>query len=176
MLRILFLLFVVLPVVDLIVLYRLGERYGFFQALALALVVGAVGAAVAKREGLRVVQQWNEALASGRAPEEGVLSSALLLVAAGLLVLPGFLSDVLGIILLIPPARAFIARLLRARFEAGVEGGSIRVVSFDGSATRPGPRRPDRRDVIDVIDVVGEELPPDSDTKRPRFPSDPDRS
>lgn len=174
MLRALVLLFVVLPVIDLVVLYRLGERFGFLETIVLALAVGALGAALAKREGLRVLERWNRALTEGRAPEEGVLSSGLLLVAAGLLIVPGFLSDVLGLLLVLPPVRALVARIIRSRFETSIADGRIEVVSFgDLGGHGPMPRGPGapRNRGGDVIDVVGEDVT-DGAKPRPSLPSD----
>lgn len=177
MLRALFLLFVVLPVVDLIVFFRLGQRFGFLEVVLAAFLIGALGAAMAKREGLRVFERWNRALAEGRAPEEGVVASGLLLLAGLLLLLPGFLSDVLGLLLVLPPVRAWVARLLRARFEADVADGRIEVVGFGaGGPGGPGPSRRSPRRRGDVIDVEGEELSDESSHPAPprRLPGDPD--
>ncbi len=152
MLRALILFFLALPVLELFVLYRLSGRIGFLETLLLVLFVGFAGASLAKREGLRVFVRWQEAVAEGRTPDESLLSSFLLLVAAGLLVLPGLVSDVLGLLLLLPPFRRLIGNIVRRRFERGIRAGEIHVV---GPSGRPAPRAPGG-----IVDVVGEDVTP----------------
>jgi UPF0716 protein FxsA len=140
--RALFVLFIVLPLVELSVLYRLGVRFGFLETIAVLLLVGFVGASLAKREGLRVLGEWNKSLAEGTVPEDGVLSGVLSLLAALLFILPGVISDVIGLVLLFPPSRRFIAARIRRRFEEDMATGNATFVSFDASAFGQGPQRP----------------------------------
>lgn len=165
MFRALFLIFVVLPLADIALLYHLGVRFGFLETIALALLFGALGGAIARRQGTKVIESWNRALAQGRAPEEGVVSSALLLLAGLLLLMPGFLGDVFGLALLVPAVRRLVARFVRSRFEASVQSGEVHVVSFGGPFSSP---REERRH--DVIDVEGEDISGSSSSSRPRLP------
>lgn len=139
----LLLLFVVVPFVELWLLLRIGGEIGALPTIAGVVLVGALGAYLARREGLRVVRGWQEAVAAGRVPEQGLLESLLVLVGAVLLITPGVLTDVVGLALLVPPTRRVIAGLVRRAVERRVASGRIQVVSFGGE-------RVDRGEVIDV--------------------------
>jgi UPF0716 protein FxsA len=141
----LFLLFTIVPIVDLWLLLRIGGRIGFVPAVALVVLTGLVGAALAKAEGARVLGAWRRALAEGRMPEEGVLSGALVLAGGVLLVTPGVLTDLAGLALLFPPTRRVAADALRRWVRRKIERGQVRIVTFDGPPPPPG-----RGDVIDV--------------------------
>jgi UPF0716 protein FxsA len=143
----LFLLFTIVPIVDLWLLLRIGRAIGLIPAVALVVVTGIVGAALAKAEGTRVLGSWRRALAEGRMPDEGVLSGALVLVGGALLVAPGVITDVVGIALLAPPTRRLAAGALRDWLGRKIERGGVRVVTFGGPPPRP---RAADDDAIDV--------------------------
>lgn len=192
MLRLLFLLFIVLPIAELAVLVQLGRRFGVLETVAIVLLVGVVGASLAKREGLRVFGEYQRSVAEGTVPPDGVLSGLLVLVASGLFVLPGVISDGLALVLLFPPTRRLVAKLLRAWLASNVAQGSIHVTSVDargfggmsGMAGHGGmdPNQPrsveelfggrSPRPPADVIDVVGVDVTTDEDAseRRPRLP------
>lgn len=133
----LFLLFVLVPIVEIWLIGVVGHALGFLPTLLLLVASGAFGAWFAKREGVRVWREWQRALAEGRLPEAGVVDGLLVLVGGVLMVAPGFLTDLTGMLLVFPPTRALAARLVRRWFERRLASGSIRVVHMD---TRPGPR------------------------------------
>lgn len=147
----LFLLFTILPVLDLWLLLRIGGAIGFWPAVALVIGTGLLGAALARTEGFRVLRSWQTALAEGRLPEEGVLSGVLVLVGAALLVTPGVITDVVGLLLLFPPVRRLVAATLRRRLAGQVAAGRVRVMRFGGAPYRPASR-PEPEDVI--VDVT----------------------
>lgn len=130
----LFLLFTVVPFVELYLLVRLSGVIGFGTTLLVVVLTGVLGASLARAEGLRVIQQWRQATAEGRVPEGGVLSGALVLVGGVLLVTPGVLTDLLGLCLLVPATRALIAGFVAARITRAIERGRIHVVT-----QQPGP-------------------------------------
>jgi UPF0716 protein FxsA len=113
----LLLLFTVVPVVELYLLITLGQHVGAGPTIALVLVTGLVGAWLAKREGSRVLRSWQEAMARGQAPREGVISSLLVLVGGVLLVTPGVVTDATGLLLLVPWTRRLVADAVRTRVE-----------------------------------------------------------
>ncbi|WP_437681236.1 FxsA family protein [Sorangium sp. So ce131] len=153
----LILLFAAILIVEFWLLLSIGQQIGFWPTVALALGTAVLGAALAKREGLRVLAGWQGAMAEGRAPDEGLTGGLLVLLGAALLITPGVLTDVAGLLLLIPPARRRIAAVVQERFErrvaaasaAGGLGGpggglfSVRVVDFSsgpfGGAFGGGP-------------------------------------
>lgn len=172
-------LFIVVPLVEVYLLFGLSHLMGFWATVALVLITGTLGAALAKREGLRVLGRWRSALAEARVPEEGVLDGLLVLVGGVLLVTPGVLTDVSGLLLLLPPTRKVAAAWLMRRAERSIAKGSVvqgnvHVVGFGGApmagfsafdmdqATRqPRRERGPRVGLDGVIDVDGQELPVD---------------
>jgi UPF0716 protein FxsA len=101
---------ILLPVLELALLVKLGQAIGLWATLAL--VVGAffLGAAVISQQSTKALNQTLEAISEGRTPAAGVLDGLFLMVAGGLLLLPGLISDGLAFLLLVPPLRRAIAR------------------------------------------------------------------
>lgn len=99
-------LFVVVPFVELFVLLQVGQAIGAGNTIGLLLVVSLVGAWLVKREGLGVLRRAQVRAAEGRVPGRELVDGVLILFAGALLLTPGFLTDVLGIALLLPPVRA----------------------------------------------------------------------
>ncbi|MGZ3458428.1 MAG: FxsA family protein [Archangium sp.] len=130
MFKSLFLALVLLPFLDLYVLVALGHEVGFWPIVGLVLASALVGYWLAREEGLRVLRRWQESVARGRLPEEGLMSGVLVLAGGLLLVMPGVISDVLGLVLLFPPTRRLVARWVRRRLERGMAAGTVRVTTF----------------------------------------------
>ena len=161
--KILFLLFTVVPLVEIYLLVGIGSRVGVWPTLAGVFLTGAVGAALAKREGLRVLVETQRALAEGRVPAEGVLGAVLVLAGGLLLIAPGVLTDVVGLLLLVPPTRRLIARGLGRWLERKVRDGTIHVgVGFPGAprGPAPGPKPRLRREDVSDAEVVEPPAPP----------------
>ncbi len=119
----LLLLFTLVPLAEIYLLYLLGSVMGFWPTAAVVLITALLGAALGKREGLKVWRQWREALSRGQLPEEGVLGGVLVLVGGILLITPGVLTDLTGLALLLPPSRRFIAGIVRKRLEKSIAEG-----------------------------------------------------
>jgi UPF0716 protein FxsA len=116
MVGLLALLFLVVPIAELAVLIKVGEAIGVWNTIGLLILVSVVGAWLAKREGLGVIRRMQHQLELGKLPGAELVDAFLVLLAAALLITPGFLSDILGILLLLPPVRAAVRTLLRRRF------------------------------------------------------------
>jgi UPF0716 protein FxsA len=170
----LFLLFTVLPLLELFVLLQIGERIGGVPTIAMLLFSGVLGAALARAEGLRVARAFQQSVSTGQVPADSVINGALVLLGCALLVSPGVLTDVLGIVLLLPPSRRIALRIVAARVRRALERGALRVVSAPGMSRDPfGFARPPVRG--QVIDVHGEPVePPSVDPKRIAGRSDSD--
>lgn len=134
----LLLLFTIVPLVEVYLLVTLGGLMGPAATVALVVVTGALGAALARREGTRVWREWQEAIAAGEMPEEGVVSSLLVLVGGVLLVTPGVLTDIVGLSLLIPPSRRAIAAVVKRRAQSRMEIQTIEMRDL-GPAAYFGP-------------------------------------
>ncbi|WNG29434.1 FxsA family protein [Cystobacter fuscus] len=133
---------VLLPFVELYLLSLIAREVGVVPMLALVLLSGVIGASLARREGLRVLRRWQESVARRQVPEEGLLGGVLVLAGGLLLVIPGVVSDVLGLLLLLPPTRRVVARWVRRGVERRMASGSIRVTTFSTGPFPEGPFGP----------------------------------
>ena len=102
----LFLLFLIVPFLELYVLIQVGQVIGALPTIALLIAVSVVGAWLVKREGFATLGRARERIDAGQMPGRELVDGVLILVAGALLVSPGFLTDVAGVLLLLPPVRA----------------------------------------------------------------------
>ncbi|HEV7865647.1 MAG TPA: FxsA family protein [Acidimicrobiia bacterium] len=121
MVPLLVILFVGVPFAELYVLIQVGHAIGVLDTLALLILVSVVGAWLAKREGLSVLRRMQAALDAGRVPGVELIDGFLILMAAALMLTPGFLTDIVAILLLLPPVRAAVRHTLRRRFARRIE-------------------------------------------------------
>jgi UPF0716 protein FxsA len=168
----LFLLFVVLPFVDLVVLLKIGDVIGFWPTLGLAVFSGMLGGYLAKREGMRVFRAWRDAIRELRTPEEGIIDGILVILGAGLLMAPGVITDVIGFLFIVPITRRLIAKEIRRRVDARIARGDIHVVSsstfsgFGNDFPSPRVRHPGRPNVVDTSGEALDEEPTSEDPER----------
>src|SRR3954469_4444114 len=99
----LFLLFIVVPLAELYVIIQVGEAIGVLPTIALLLLDSILGSLLMRSQGRRAWQRFTEAVQVGRPPAREVLDGALVLLGGAFLLTPGFLSDILGVLLLLPP-------------------------------------------------------------------------
>jgi UPF0716 protein FxsA len=133
----LFLLFTLVPLVELFLLIEIGGVVGVLPTIGLIAATGMLGAYLAKREGRRALASYQQALANGKMPEDGIISALLILVGGVLLIAPGVITDVLGLALMIPPIRRGVAKLVMRRVEARIGTGDLRVMHI-GPGFGPG--------------------------------------
>jgi UPF0716 protein FxsA len=165
----LFLLFTLVPLVEIYLLVKIGGLVGVWPTIGLVCLTGFLGASLARREGRRALARYQEALARGQLPEEGIVSGLLILVGGVLLIAPGVLTDLSGLALMIPPIRRAVARRINAGLEKRISTGSIQVMhlgptGFGMSGFGPDVGRPDG--VVVDAEVV------DAEVVEPREPSD----
>ncbi|MGN6256166.1 MAG: FxsA family protein [Solirubrobacterales bacterium] len=166
---ILIVLFIVVPIAELYVIIKVGELIGVLPTLALLLADAVGGSMLLKHQGRGAWRRFNEALAARRFPGREVVDGVLIVIGGTLLLTPGFITDVFGAFLLVPPTRAIARRLLK-RFTVG----RFTVVSIGGSGpfARQGDGTPNgsyprpRRDYD--FDASAEEVP--GDGQDPRLP------
>jgi UPF0716 protein FxsA len=101
---------IVVPVVELALLIEVGQWLGAWQTVVLVVAMAFTGLLIISRQSLTVLRQSLEALSEGRPPVMQVLDGVFLILAGGLLLIPGFITDVLALLLLIPPLRRAAAR------------------------------------------------------------------
>lgn len=140
-------LLVVAPLVELYVIIQVAHVLGGWNTLALLLVMGFVGAWLLKHQGLSVLRRITAAVQAGRVPGKELVDGMLILVAGALMLAPGFIGDVLGFLLLIPPIRAVVRAPILKRFSAG-RAGVFGAVTPGGRFV--GAFRVGRADVFDV--------------------------
>jgi len=140
------LLFVVVPILELVLLVQLGQIVGLLPTLALVVLTGVTGAALARAEGLRVLWAFQKELASGRLPGQALQDGIAVLVGGAFLLTPGVLTDFAGFALLFPLTRHWVQRRVRGWLERRIKEGTVRVMvggpGFWRSAS-PGGASPD---------------------------------
>ena len=147
-----------LPFAEVAVLVLVGKAVGFWPTLGLVVVLALVGAWLARRETGRTYRALKKALDSGRMPADEVTDAILVMVGGFLLILPGFVSDVVGLLLVLPFTRPLARRLLQlvvARSAVAVVGGQL-----PGAGGRPGSQRAPGRGQVIEGEVVSETPPP----------------
>ncbi len=141
MLALIAIAFIVLPLVEIYVIVQVGSAIGALNTIGLLLLVSIFGVWLAKHQGFWVLRRLRDQLDAGRMPTNELIDAGLVLVGAILLIFPGFVTDVFGLLLLLPPTRAVARTVVKRRFQLQVYGGPL---------MRPNDRRPPPDDVIDV--------------------------
>ena len=126
------LLFVAVPIVELMLLIELGQYIGLLPTIGLVMLTGVSGAWLARAEGVRVLFQFQTELASGKLPGQTLLDGISVLVGGAFLLTPGVITDIVGFSLLVPFTRRWIQRRVRVRLERQMESGQVRVVTMGG--------------------------------------------
>lgn len=113
------LLLVVAPLLELFVILQVAHVIGGWETIALLVMESVIGAWLIKRQGIAVMAKIAEAVHEGRMPGKELVDGFLILVAGALMLAPGFIGDVIGFLLLIPPTRALVRIPVMSRFKAG---------------------------------------------------------
>ena len=103
------------PLLELYVMIQVGSEIGILWTIAALIGISVVGTWLAKREGFRIMRSFVETSRRGEVPSREMVQGVCVVVAGLLLVIPGFVGDVLGIVLLLPPVRALITKLVLRR-------------------------------------------------------------
>jgi UPF0716 protein FxsA len=166
-------LFIVVPIAEIYVIIQVGQAIGIWPTLALLLADAVLGSLLLRHQGRGAWLRFNQALAERRFPGKEVVDGLLIVVGGTLLLAPGFLTDIVGLILLIPPTRAIVRSLLRrvtiGRFTVmgvGVPSGG----PFGGGG--PGDQRASRD--YD-FDATAEEVPVNGDNGDRQLPRTDDK-
>ncbi|MFW6206820.1 MAG: FxsA family protein, partial [Gemmatimonadota bacterium] len=112
------LLFVVVPLVELAFLIQVGRWVGIWPTVGLVFLTGILGATLARAEGLRTLWSFQQELASGKLPGQPLLDGLCILVGGALLLTPGFVTDLAGFSLLLPPTRRLLQRGMKRRLRS----------------------------------------------------------
>jgi UPF0716 protein FxsA len=145
-------LFIVVPLAELYVILKVGDAIGAVWTILLLAADSVLGSLLLRAQGRSVWRRFNDALAQGKMPHREVVDGVLVIFGGAFLITPGFLTDIVGLLLLLPPTRAVIRRTLvrrlgrRATIRA-TRGGPPRDYDVEGSAReyddlpRPGLER-----------------------------------
>jgi UPF0716 protein FxsA len=153
---VLLVLFVVVPIVEIYVIIQVGQAIGALWTIALLIADSVAGSLLMKSQGRAAWRRFQLALSEGRVPAREVMDGVLVIFGGAFLLTPGFVTDILGALLLLPPTRAVIRRLIARRFTLTVLSG------------RPGPMGPGRvrRRPGEDFDVDGTAHDVDPDPRR----------
>ena len=135
--------FILLPLVELLILLRIGREIGLGPTMGIIVLTGVVGASLARAQGLGMLQEIQNALTGGELPAGKLIEGLIIFLAAAVLLTPGVLTDALGFCCLIPTVR----RRLRNRLTSWLQ------LKFEMT---PGPRPPGR----DLVDIEAVEVSP----------------
>jgi UPF0716 protein FxsA len=142
------LLFLIVPLAELYLILKVGDAIGIGWTILLLVADSLLGAWLLRSQGRAVWRRFNEILAQGRVPHREVLDGVLVIFGGAFLITPGFITDIVGLTLLIPPTRSVIRRFLVRRLGRRVTvGGGRPDYDVEGSAReyderpRPGLER-----------------------------------
>jgi UPF0716 protein FxsA len=124
-------LFILVPLVELYVILKVGDAIGAVWTIALLAADSVLGSLLLRAQGRSVWRRFNSALAEGKMPHREVLDGVLVIFGGAFLITPGFITDVVGLLLLLPPTRGVIRGVLVRRL-----GRRVSV----GVTTRRGPQ------------------------------------
>ncbi|EEO00496.1 membrane protein FxsA [Vibrio cholerae] len=119
MFPILLFLFIAVPVIEIALFIQVGGVLGVWPTIALVLLTAIVGASLVRSQGLQTLLTVQQRLAQGQLPAQQILEGVMLAVAGVLLLTPGFFTDILGMLVLLPAPRAYLAKQLMSRVVVG---------------------------------------------------------
>ncbi|HEX8073862.1 MAG TPA: FxsA family protein [Thermoleophilaceae bacterium] len=128
----LLLIFIVVPLAELFVILRVGDSIGWGWTLLILLADSVLGSLLLKSQGRAVWRRFNDAVRAGRVPHSEVIDGVLVIFGGAFLITPGFLTDAIGLLLLLPPTRLVFRRIARRAIEQRA------VVTVAGAAVRGG--------------------------------------
>lgn len=116
---------IIVPAIEIWGLITAGQAFGWLPTLALVILTGVAGAWLAKRQGLRIFQLAQSQLQRGELPGEAILDGILIFAGGLVLLTPGFFTDALGFLCLIPVTRGMIKTYMKAWLWKNIQNGSL---------------------------------------------------
>ena len=124
-------IFIIVPLLELYVILEVGTFLGALTTVALVILTAVTGAFFTKLEGLRTLRRMQQQNNIGQMPAEELVDSVLICIAGVLLLTPGFLTDFIGVCVLVPATRLLFKRWLRAKFEQYLVQKTSKSVEFE---------------------------------------------
>jgi len=122
MFRVLFALFIIIPIIEITVLMQVGELIGAWPTIAIVIISAWLGAKYVRQQGLATLQSVQTKMVQGEMPSSEIVTGLMLLVAGVLLVTPGFVTDVFGLSLLLPKVRQALANTVQQHIKTNPTG------------------------------------------------------
>lgn len=142
--------FLALPIIEIALFIQVGGLIGLWPTLGLVILAGLVGLSIIRAQGVSALGKMQARMAAGENPSGPIADSGMIMVAGVLLLIPGFFTDAVGLILLIPAARHALLRRVGARIRTRASGFA-----------RPAPgRQPRQSDAIEADYEVLDDVPP----------------
>ncbi|MGP4075723.1 FxsA family protein [Halobacillus sp. K22] len=127
MFRWLLLFILIVPALEIGLLIWAGNWIGPWWVILLIILTGVIGAWLAKQQGLETIRNFQDSMSSGRMPQDTLLDGACILVGGAVLLTPGFITDTIGFLLLIPPTRAPIKRFIKKIITKMMDKGTVTI-------------------------------------------------
>jgi UPF0716 protein FxsA len=121
------LLFIIVPLMEILLLIEIGSRLGTLNTIVIIVLTGILGAYMMRQQGFTILANIRGDLSQGRMPTGELINGALVLVGGILLLTPGFFTDAVGFLLLIPTTRGFIRKKIQLLIQRKIESGDINV-------------------------------------------------
>ena len=119
-------LFIIVPIAELAVIIQVGQQIGVLWTIAILVADSILGSLLMRSQGRAAWRRFNVALQAGRPPAREVLDGVLVIFGGALLLTPGFLTDIFGLVLLLPPTRAVVRRILVHRYADRMIASAVR--------------------------------------------------
>lgn len=149
--------FIIVPIVEIAILIHVGGLIGGWETVGLVILTAAVGTFLFRTQGFRVLTRAEETLSKGIFPADALFDGICILIAGILLLTPGFVTDAVGLALLVPGLRALIGKAVwRGLLRSGHWQMSGHFTDFGGTSHKPGHAPGD-----DVIEGEFREVPPE---------------
>jgi UPF0716 protein FxsA len=123
----LWILFVAMPLGELVILFKLHELVGWGRTISLVIITGFMGAALVKKQGFRLLSEMQHELAAGQLPAAKILDGVMILAAGAFLITPGVVTDLTGFLLLVPSFRMWVRGWLQRVIERKLRDGSVTI-------------------------------------------------
>ena len=122
------LLFILMPILDLYILIKASQSMGFLATILLIIATGIAGYYLAKSEGKVILKKINEEMGQGRIPSDEILSGFSILVGGFLLLLPGIVTDIIGITMVLPVTRSFYKVYIKRWIQRLINKGYTNII------------------------------------------------
>lgn len=123
----LILIFIVVPLIEILLLIEIGSRIGALNTIFIIVLTGILGASMMRHQGFTIIRNIQRDLSQGRMPTGELINGALVLVGGIMLLTPGFFTDAVGFVLLVPATRALIRKKIQLLIRRKIDSGNIHI-------------------------------------------------